>query len=99
MSMGFPPVVGGCRGKPCHRRRGAVDYPEGNRRPTGGCARVGAMSITMGHRPARPVGDLLRGWRERRRLSQLDLSIQAEISTRHLSFVETGRSTPSRDMV
>ncbi|TCO44707.1 transcriptional regulator with XRE-family HTH domain [Actinocrispum wychmicini] len=47
----------------------------------------------------RPVGELLRQWRERRRLSQLDLSIQADISTRHLSFVETGRSAPSRDMV
>jgi transcriptional regulator with XRE-family HTH domain len=47
----------------------------------------------------RPVGELLRQWRERRRLSQLELSIQAEISTRHLSFVETGRSAPSRDMV
>ena len=47
----------------------------------------------------RPVGELLRQWRERRRLSQLELSIQADISTRHLSFVETGRSAPSRDMV
>ncbi len=47
----------------------------------------------------RPVGELLRQWREQRRLSQLDLSIQADISTRHLSFVETGRSAPSRDMV
>ncbi|KAA9151355.1 helix-turn-helix domain-containing protein [Amycolatopsis acidicola] len=47
----------------------------------------------------RPVGELLRQWRERRRLSQLDLSISAEISTRHLSFVETGRATPSRAMV
>jgi transcriptional regulator with XRE-family HTH domain len=46
-----------------------------------------------------PVGELLRQWRERRRISQLDLSIQADISTRHLSFVETGRSQPSRDMV
>jgi len=45
------------------------------------------------------VGEQLRQWRERRRLSQLELSIQAEISTRHLSFVETGRSRPSRDMV
>lgn len=49
--------------------------------------------------PAEPVGVLLRRWRERRRLSQLELSIRAEISTRHLSFVETGRSAPSRDMV
>ncbi|MET0133142.1 MAG: helix-turn-helix transcriptional regulator [Kibdelosporangium sp.] len=47
----------------------------------------------------RPVGELLRQWREQRRLSQLDLSIQAAISTRHLSFVETGRSAPSREMV
>src|SRR5215831_4929011 len=46
-----------------------------------------------------PVGELLRQWRERRRISQLDLSIEADISTRHLSFVETGRSQPSRDMV
>lgn len=46
-----------------------------------------------------PVGLLLREWRERRRLSQLDLSIQAEISTRHLSFVETGRSRPTPEMI
>ncbi len=49
--------------------------------------------------PARPVGDLLREWRRRRRLSQLDLASGAEISTRHLSFVESGRSQPSRDMI
>jgi transcriptional regulator with XRE-family HTH domain len=54
---------------------------------------------TTVERQRRPVGELLRAWRERRRLSQLDLSIQADISTRHLSFVETGRSTPSREMV
>jgi transcriptional regulator with XRE-family HTH domain len=47
----------------------------------------------------RPVGELIRRWRERRRISQLDLSISAEISTRHLSFVETGRANPSREMV
>ncbi|MBN6039337.1 helix-turn-helix domain-containing protein [Amycolatopsis sp. 195334CR] len=47
----------------------------------------------------RPVGELLREWRDRRRISQLDLAISADISTRHLSFVETGRSAPSRDMV
>ncbi|WP_050563425.1 helix-turn-helix transcriptional regulator [Salinispora mooreana] len=45
------------------------------------------------------VGDLLRDWRRRRRLSQLELSIKADISSRHLSFLETGRSAPSRDMV
>lgn len=47
----------------------------------------------------RPVGQLLRGWRERRRLSQLELSSRAEISTRHLSFVETGRSRPTPQMI
>ncbi len=45
------------------------------------------------------VGGLLRSWRERRRLSQLQLASQAEVSTRHLSFVETGRSRPTREMV
>jgi len=45
------------------------------------------------------IGDLLRDWRQRRRLSQLDLSNEAEVSARHLSFVETGRSKPSRELV
>jgi len=45
------------------------------------------------------VGELLRGWRERRGLTQLELALQAEVSTRHLSFVETGRATPSRHMI
>jgi transcriptional regulator with XRE-family HTH domain len=49
--------------------------------------------------PAQPVGGLLREWRQRRRLSQLDLAGDAGISTRHLSFVETGRAQPSRDML
>src|SRR6202140_5369290 len=49
-------------------------------------------------RPAH-VGDHLRQWRQRRHLSQLDLASDAEISARHLSFVETGRAAPSRDMV
>lgn len=48
---------------------------------------------------ARPFGEHLRSWRQRRRMSQLDLAGEAEISTRHLSFVETGRSVPSREMV
>jgi transcriptional regulator with XRE-family HTH domain len=46
-----------------------------------------------------PLGPLLRDWRRRRRLSQLDLALDAGVSARHLSFVETGRSQPSRDMV
>src|ERR1044071_3741698 len=56
---------------------------------------VSAMSMT----PAQTVGDHLRAWRQRRRLSQLNLALEAEISTKHLSFLETGRSQPSRDMV
>ena len=45
------------------------------------------------------IGDHLREWRQRRHLSQLDLAGEAEISARHLSFVETGRAAPSREMV
>lgn len=45
------------------------------------------------------IGDYLRQWRQRRHLSQLDLAGDAEISARHLSFVETGRAATSRDMV
>ncbi|MFH8724961.1 MmyB family transcriptional regulator [Streptomyces termitum] len=45
------------------------------------------------------VGPLLRRWRERRRLSQLELALRAESSSRHISFVETGRSRPSEEMV
>ena len=48
---------------------------------------------------APPFGEHLRHWRRHRRLSQLDLAQEARISTRHLSFVETGRSVPSREMV
>jgi transcriptional regulator with XRE-family HTH domain len=45
------------------------------------------------------VGPLLRSWRQRRRLSQLDLALEAGVSARHLSFIETGRSRPSAEMV
>ena len=45
------------------------------------------------------VGQLLRDWRAARRMSQLDLSVQAGVSARHLSFVETGRSRPTREMI
>src|SRR5919198_6233784 len=44
-------------------------------------------------------GPLLRRWRTRRRMSQLDLAVEAGVSSRHLSFVETGRAQPSREMV
>lgn len=58
------------------------------------------MSVSAVTTPGgRPVGDLLRDWRQRRRKSQLDLALDAEISARHLSFVETGRSQPSRELL
>ncbi len=52
------------------------------------------MNETIPH-----VGTLLREWRTARRLSQLDLALEAGISTRHLSYVETGKARPSRDMI
>ncbi|RHW26699.1 XRE family transcriptional regulator [Nocardioides immobilis] len=52
------------------------------------------MSESPGH-----VGELLRGWRQRRNLSQLDLASRADVSTRHLSYVETGRSQPTSAMI
>jgi transcriptional regulator with XRE-family HTH domain len=57
-------------------------------------ARVAPPAAAM-----RPFGEHLRHWRLRRRMSQLELANEADISTRHLSFVETGRSSPSREMV
>ncbi|MDQ3811431.1 MAG: helix-turn-helix transcriptional regulator [Chloroflexota bacterium] len=55
------------------------------------------MSLSTPVHP--PIGQLLRGWRERRGLTQLELALRAEVSTRHLSFVETGRASPSREMI
>ncbi len=49
--------------------------------------------------PASSVGPLLREWRQRRRLSQLALACEADVSSRHVSFLETGRAKPSREMV
>src|ERR1700757_888481 len=62
---------------------------------------MNAHASTARAEPTQPVhvGDHLREWRQRRRMSQLDLAVDAEISARHLSFVETGRATPSREMV
>ncbi|MEU0621399.1 helix-turn-helix transcriptional regulator [Streptomyces rubiginosohelvolus] len=49
--------------------------------------------------PDTEVGPLLRDWREQRRISQLELALRADSSARHISFIETGRSRPSEDMV
>lgn len=57
------------------------------------------MTVTIASPDAVRVGPLLRDWRRRRRMSQMDLALDAGISTRHLSFVETGRSRPSAEMV
>jgi transcriptional regulator with XRE-family HTH domain len=57
-------------------------------------ARVG-----IGRIPASPVGELLQHWRRERRMSQLGLSTEAGVTPRHVSFVESGRANPSRDMV
>jgi transcriptional regulator with XRE-family HTH domain len=70
------------------------DYVEGNC-----CSPVGRAILAPMLGTAQPVGDLLREWRQRRRMSQLDLALEAEVSTRHLSFVESGRAQPSREMV
>jgi transcriptional regulator with XRE-family HTH domain len=68
----------------------------------GACAYHRAMNhlLSPGARgtPA-PIGHHIRSWRQRRRLSQQGLAHEAEVSTRHLSFIETGRAEPSREMV
>jgi transcriptional regulator with XRE-family HTH domain len=58
----------------------------------------GGMSLAMTS-PSRAAGTLIRQWRLRRRLSQLACALEAEISQKHLSFIESGRSQPSREMV
>jgi transcriptional regulator with XRE-family HTH domain len=70
-----------------------VDYLRGN-----GITFDEAVSSGMeNHKNS--VGSLLKQWRQHRRLSQLSLAVEAEISQRHLSFVESGRAQPSREMV
>ena len=60
----------------------------------------GASLVPMPEVAERPqIGSLLRDWRERRRMSQLDLALGAGVSARHVSFIETGRSKPSAEMV
>ncbi len=78
---------------------GGVDYPGGNRRAAGATVTLAVVTMTTVRPPGRAAGELLREWRQRRRLSQLDLAIQADISARHLSFVETGRSRPTSEMI
>ncbi|MEV7503994.1 helix-turn-helix transcriptional regulator [Streptomyces sp. NPDC093018] len=56
-------------------------------------------SVSTAAPDSKGVGPLLRAWRERRRISQLELALRADSSARHISFVETGRSRPSEEMV
>jgi len=63
--------------------------------PTGGAARPSSHADTAHE----GVGPLLRAWRERRRVSQLELALRADSSARHISFVETGRSRPSEELL
>jgi transcriptional regulator with XRE-family HTH domain len=56
-------------------------------------------AVTQARVQMTSFGDLLREWRQRRRMSQLDLALAAGVSSRHVSFIETGRSIPSRAMV
>src|SRR6266498_4571601 len=61
-------------------------------------ANVASVMVEPEQEP-QTVGELIRFWRTRRRLSQLELSLDANLSTKHLSFVETGRSRPSRQLL
>ncbi|WP_405534606.1 helix-turn-helix transcriptional regulator [Streptomyces sp. NBC_00075] len=63
--------------------------------PTGSTARPSSPADTA----YEGVGPLLRAWRERRRVSQLELALRADSSARHISFVETGRSRPSEELL
>jgi transcriptional regulator with XRE-family HTH domain len=58
-----------------------------------------SMMMTTNSTTTIPVGDLLRRWRQRRGLSQMALANESEVSPRHLSFLETGRARPSREMI
>src|SRR4051812_43964767 len=73
-------------------RRRRVDSLRGN-------GRAAARSLTSPPMTQVGVGPLLRDWRQRRRLNQLDPALEAGVSARHLSFLETGRSRPSPQMV
>src|SRR5262249_50866778 len=74
------------------RERCGCRLPARESRRGGWSGRVWAMSTVA-------AGEMLRTWRQRRKLSQFELSLTAAVSSRHLSFVETGRAKPSREML
>jgi transcriptional regulator with XRE-family HTH domain len=79
--------------------RSGVDYLRGNRGASSHRYTPAMTTPPVASSVGRPVGTLLREWRQRRRLSQLNLAIGADVSARHLSFVETGRSRPSSELI
>src|SRR5687767_497079 len=81
------------------RRRGAAITREVMARPPEGVHNRPMDAMTDVAAGQDTFGRMLREYRRTRRLSQLDFSLQAEISQRHLSFLESGRARPSRDMV
>ncbi len=89
--------------KPSGGRAGSASgKPAGSSLPSASARRAAPprpLAPALGERTPAPFGQRLRHWREHRRLSQLDLAMDAAISTRHLSFVETGKAMPSREMV
>jgi transcriptional regulator with XRE-family HTH domain len=62
------------------------------------CVSVGPVAVQTETEP-QTVGELIRFWRTQRRLTQMELALVANLSTKHLSFVETGRSRPSRQLL
>jgi transcriptional regulator with XRE-family HTH domain len=72
-----------------------VDYLRGNQ----AASLVGYRGTVIPPAAADSIGHLLRAWRERRHLTQMDLALDAGVSPRHLSFLETGRSRPTREMI
>jgi transcriptional regulator with XRE-family HTH domain len=66
--------------------------------PIRACASVGPVAVQTEGEP-QTIGELIRFWRTQRRLTQMELALDANLSTKHLSFVETGRSRPSRQLL
>ena len=92
-------IAGGdiVRAVPGHQKAAVAGAPSITSQVMEAMRRGALSSPHVSHRPH--FGPLLREWRQRRRISQLDLALEGNISTRHLSFLETGRAQPSRDMV
>ena len=62
-------------------------------------ATTAGAHVTLGRWPTAVIGDLVKEWRAQRRRSQMDLALEAGVSPKHLSFVETGRSRPSPELL